>query len=107
MAAGSDARKVALARLVWEGTTVSQQWIADELGMSSAANVSQQIRYFPYFRDPYFSMRRVASARPRMGPEPLRRERGQRTRWRFASGMGRLAPCRFPSSTGSAACASM
>ena len=41
---GSDARKVALARLVWEGTTVSQQWIADELGMSSAANVSQQIR---------------------------------------------------------------
>jgi hypothetical protein len=38
---GTDARKVALARLLWEGTTVSQGWIARELQMSSAANVSQ------------------------------------------------------------------
>ena len=41
---GSDARKVALARLLWERTTVRQGWIADQLGMGSAANVSQQIR---------------------------------------------------------------
>jgi putative transposase len=41
---GSDARKVALARLLWERTTVSQVWIAEQLGMGSAANVSQQIR---------------------------------------------------------------
>ena len=40
----SDARKVALARLLWERTTVRQGWIADKLGMGSAANVSQQIR---------------------------------------------------------------
>ena len=40
---GSDGRKVALARLVWERTTMSQDWIASELGMGSAANVSQQI----------------------------------------------------------------
>ena len=41
---GSDARKVALARLLWEQTTVGQDWIAVQLGMGSAANVSQQIR---------------------------------------------------------------
>ena len=41
---GSDARKVALARLLWEQTTVGQEWIARQLGMGSAANVSQQIR---------------------------------------------------------------
>jgi ABC-type hemin transport system ATPase subunit len=42
--AGSEARKVALARLLWENTTVSMQWIADHLRMKSAANASQQIR---------------------------------------------------------------
>jgi putative transposase len=41
---GSDARKVALARLLWEQTTVGQSWIAQRLGMGSAANVSQQVR---------------------------------------------------------------
>ena len=41
---GADVRKVALAQLVWQRTTVSQSWIAERLCMSSAANVSQQIR---------------------------------------------------------------
>ena len=41
---GSDARKVALARLRWELTTVGQERIAQQLRMGSAANVSQQIR---------------------------------------------------------------
>jgi hypothetical protein len=38
---GSDPRKVALARLLWKGTIVSQEWLADALKMRSAANVSQ------------------------------------------------------------------
>jgi len=42
--AGSETRKVALARLLWENTTVSMQWIAGHLCMKSAANASQQIR---------------------------------------------------------------
>lgn len=41
---GSDPRKVALARVIWENTTVKMNWIADELSMKSAANVSQQLR---------------------------------------------------------------
>ena len=41
---GSDERKVAIAKAIWTKTTVSQKWIADELGMKSAANVSQQIK---------------------------------------------------------------
>ncbi len=41
---GSDPRKVALARLLWRGTTVSQVWLAGRLAMRSAANVSQQLR---------------------------------------------------------------
>jgi putative transposase len=36
----NDPRKVALARLVWKRTTASQAWIAERLGMRSAANVS-------------------------------------------------------------------
>ena len=40
---GSDARKVALARAIWETTTVGQGWLAQRLAMQSAANVSQQI----------------------------------------------------------------
>jgi hypothetical protein len=41
---GSDPRKMALARLLWESTTVSQGWIAENLHMRSAANVSQLLR---------------------------------------------------------------
>lgn len=41
---GSDPRKLALARLLWTRTTVSQEWIAKKLWMRSAANVSQQLR---------------------------------------------------------------
>ena len=41
---GSDARKVALAKLAWEKTTVSQGWIARRLVMGSPANVSQALR---------------------------------------------------------------
>ena len=36
---GSDARKVALAKLLWERTTVSQEWLAEKLHMRSAATV--------------------------------------------------------------------
>ena len=41
---GSDARKVAIARVIWERTTVNMKWIADHLHLRSAANASQQIR---------------------------------------------------------------
>ncbi len=41
---GSDPRKIALARLLWRRTTVSQVWLAERLAMRSAANVSQQLR---------------------------------------------------------------
>lgn len=41
---GSDPRKLALADLLWSRTVVSQEWIARELAMRSAANVSQQLR---------------------------------------------------------------
>jgi hypothetical protein len=41
---GSDPRKVALARLLWRGTTVSPVWLAERLAMRSTANVSQQWR---------------------------------------------------------------
>ena len=36
----SDPRKVAIAREIWKQTTVSQAWIAKELGMRTAASVS-------------------------------------------------------------------
>jgi len=36
----NESRKVALARLVWGRTTVSQSWIAERLKMGNAANVS-------------------------------------------------------------------
>ncbi len=42
--AGSDPRKIALARVLWQRTTVSQVWLAERLWMRSAANVSQQLR---------------------------------------------------------------
>jgi len=41
---GSDPRKLAIAELIWRHTTVSQEWIAKNLSMRSAANVSQQLR---------------------------------------------------------------
>lgn len=37
-------RKVLLADLLWGRTVVSQEWLAEKLRMSSAANVSQQLR---------------------------------------------------------------
>jgi putative transposase len=40
---GSDPCKVAIARTIWENTTIGQGWLARELRMGSAANVSQQI----------------------------------------------------------------
>lgn len=41
---GSDARKVVIAGVIWERTTVGMQWINAHLGMKSAANASHQIR---------------------------------------------------------------
>ena len=41
---GADQRKVAIARAIWEQTVVPQKWLAERLGMRSAANVSQQLR---------------------------------------------------------------
>jgi hypothetical protein len=41
---GSDPRKLLLAELLWKRTTVSQEWLAQKLWMSSGANVSQQLR---------------------------------------------------------------
>ena len=37
---GSDPRKVKVARMVWEQTAVSQNWIAERLQMRRAANFS-------------------------------------------------------------------
>ena len=55
---GSDARKVALAALLWGRTTMSQAWIAEQLAMGSAANVSQQIRRW-----------KTAPSAPKLPPE--------------------------------------
>ena len=41
---GSEIRKVAVAKVVWEQTTVSLPWIAERLNMRSRTNASQQIR---------------------------------------------------------------
>jgi REP element-mobilizing transposase RayT len=41
---GSEANKVALANHIFENTTVSMQWLSEQLHMRSAANASQQIR---------------------------------------------------------------
>jgi putative transposase len=51
LARGGDARKVSLAWAIARSTTVSQSWIAQKLGMKSAANVSQQIRRFELNRE--------------------------------------------------------
>ena len=58
---GSDARKVEITRTIWQMTTVSQSWLAEQLGMGSAANVSQQLR------------RRAAAAPRAKLPSSLRR----------------------------------
>ena len=39
--ASSDPRNAALAQLLWQNATVSQTWLDEQLGMRSAANVSQ------------------------------------------------------------------
>jgi hypothetical protein len=36
----NDPRKVAIAGEIWKETTVNQSWIAEQLAMKSAANVS-------------------------------------------------------------------
>lgn len=41
---GSDRRKVAIAKVIWQNTTVSMSWLAQRLSMKSAANASQQLR---------------------------------------------------------------
>ncbi len=43
---GSDKRKVAIAAVIWQNTTMSMRWIAEHLSMRSAANASQQIRRY-------------------------------------------------------------
>ena len=46
-----DLTRAAIASRIFRETTVSQQWIADQLGMKSAPNVCQQIRRFRNFED--------------------------------------------------------
>ena len=41
---GTDPRKVAVARVVWERTTVGMPSLAVQLNLRSGANASQQIR---------------------------------------------------------------
>ena len=41
---GADSSKVPIAVELWQTTTASQAWIADQLHMKSAANVSQILR---------------------------------------------------------------
>ncbi len=41
---GSDTRKAAIANVIWGNTTVKMSWIAEQLFMKSAFNVSQQLR---------------------------------------------------------------
>ena len=43
---GSDTRKVALAKLLVSRTVARQSWVAERLAVSSAANVSQQVRRY-------------------------------------------------------------
>ncbi|MDF1816698.1 MAG: hypothetical protein P1V20_31130 [Verrucomicrobiales bacterium] len=44
-----DITQAAIAARIFRETTVSQQWIAEQLGMKSAPNVSQQNRRFRKF----------------------------------------------------------
>lgn len=41
---GKRSQKGSLAEVLWKYTTVSQEWLAEELQMRSAANVSQLLR---------------------------------------------------------------
>ncbi|MGI8601874.1 MAG: hypothetical protein ACR2OZ_02635, partial [Verrucomicrobiales bacterium] len=43
----SDVRRVCVAAVVKERTTVPLAWLAARVGLSSAANVSQQVRRLP------------------------------------------------------------
>lgn len=43
-ARGGDPRRLAVADAIWRQTNVGQGWIAERLGVRSAANVSQQLR---------------------------------------------------------------
>ena len=43
---GSDKRKVAIAAVIWENTTMNLQWLSDRLFLRSAANAGQQLRRF-------------------------------------------------------------
>jgi REP element-mobilizing transposase RayT len=58
---GSDVRKVAIARAIWQQTVVPQEWLAQRLSMRSAANVSQQLR------------RHAPNSKRRQLPPPLRK----------------------------------
>jgi len=49
---GSDLRKVAIARQIWDRTTVSLSWVSEQLAMKSAANASTQIRRMKKMKQP-------------------------------------------------------
>lgn len=49
---GSELRKVAIAREIWDRTTVSMSWISGQLAMKSAANASTQIRRIKKMKKP-------------------------------------------------------
>ena len=44
MVKSTDPRKLAIARLLWQHTTVSQGWLAEHLHLRSATYVSQLLR---------------------------------------------------------------
>ena len=48
---GSDGRKAALAELLWSRTTVSQEWLAENLHLKSASNACQVIRRYKRNRE--------------------------------------------------------
>jgi hypothetical protein len=43
---------VAIARKIWDETTVSMNWISEQLAMKSAANASTQIRRIKKLKNP-------------------------------------------------------
>jgi len=53
---GSDLRKVAVARQIWDRTTVSMNWVSEQLAMKSAANASTQIRRMKKMKNPTKSL---------------------------------------------------
>ena len=46
-----DLRRVAIAWAIACKTTVSQGWVAEQLGLKTAANVSQRVRRFETMKD--------------------------------------------------------